>query len=679
MKSKLIILALLTITGISCNTKQQEVQISESAITKTVGTIVNNNKQANKILVEKGVKHVASLWRNTDGKLEDFENFCIKNYIYKTNEKELVFQKISKNIESLYGHFNEIGLELNENVQLENGPMHKIDNMFGAYSASAHLQSDFYNNKIAFYIALNFPPFSLEEKTAKGDKWTRKEWAYARLGDVFSYRIPAVLNQEYAQVEADADNYISAYNIYMGSLINDKGEKLFPKDMILLSHWNLRDEIKSNYSDKKVGLEKQEMIYSVMKNIITQDIPQKAINSDKYTWNPISNKLYDGKKEIEFEKEPNTRYQQIMNSFKALKAIDPYCPDQDTYIKRKFSGEMEISVEDCEALFDSFLSSPELKEVGKIISSRLGRDLRPFDIWYDGFKSRSSLDANKLDKMTQSLYPNAKAMEKRLPELLEKLGWSKERAQYLAEKIAVDPARGSGHAAGASMKGAKAHLRTRVPKTGMNYKGYNIAVHEFGHNVEQTISLYDVDYYMLNGVPNTSFTEALAFIFQKRDLFLLDIKNTDKKKEMMDALDIFWSTYEIMGVSMVDISVWKWLYANPNATTAQLNAEVQKIAKEVWNKYYADVFGCKDEMILGIYSHMVSYPLYLSAYSFGQIIEFQVDSYLRKHNFSDEVDRIYKLGRLTPQAWMKEATGEKLSVKPMVATVQEVLKNYKKQ
>jgi len=465
----------------------------------------------------------------------------------------------------------------------------------------------------------------------------------------------------------------------MGSLINDKGEKLFPKDMILLSHWNLRDEIKSNYSDKKVGLEKQEMIYSVMKNIITQDIPQKAINSDKYTWNPISNKLYDGKKEIEFEKEPNTRYQQIMNSFKALKAIDPYCPDQDTYIKRKFSGEMEISVEDCEALFDSFLSSPELKEVGKIISSRLGRDLRPFDIWYDGFKSRSSLDANKLDKMTQSLYPNAKAMEKRLPELLEKLGWSKERAQYLAEKIAVDPARGSGHAAGASMKGAKAHLRTRVPKTGMNYKGYNIAVHEFGHNVEQTISLYDVDYYMLNGVPNTSFTEALAFIFQKRDLFLLDIKNTDKKKEMMDALDIFWSTYEIMGVSMVDISVWKWLYANPNATTAQLNAEVQKIAKEVWNKYYADVFGCKDEMILGIYSHMVSYPLYLSAYSFGQIIEFQVDSYLRKHNFSDEVDRIYKLGRLTPQAWMKEATGEKLSVKPMVATVQEVLKNYKKQ
>lgn len=678
MKSKIIIMALIALSGISCNSSNQEIKITDTSINQTIETIINSNKDSNKTLIEKGVKHVASLWRETDGSINDFEIFCKENYINNAEEKSLVFEKISKNLESIYGYYNEMGLKLNENVQLENGPMHIIDNMFGAYSASAHVQSDFYNNKIAFYIALNYPPFSLEEKTTLGSKWNRQEWAYARLGDVFSYRIPAKLNQKYAQVEADADNYISAYNIYMGSLINEKGEHLFPKDMILLSHWNLRDEIKSNYSDKQKGLEKQEMVYSVMKNIITQNIPKDAINSDKYTWNPITNKLYNGDKEIEFKKEPNTRYQQIINSFKALKAIDPYCPGQDTYIKRKFSGEMEISVEDCEKLFDSFLSSPELKEVGKIISERLGRDLRPFDIWYDGFKSRSSLDASKLDKMTQELYPNAKAMEERLPILLEKLGWSKERAKYLSDKISVDPARGSGHAAGASMKGGKAHLRTRVPKTGMNYKGYNIAIHEFGHNVEQTISLYDIDYYMLNGVPNTSFTEALAFIFQKRDLLLLDIKNNDSKKEMMDALDIFWSTYEIMGVSMVDISVWKWLYENPNATNAQLNTKVQQIAKDVWNKYYASVFGCKDELILGIYSHMISYPLYLSAYSFGHIIDFQLDSHLRKNKFSDEVDRIYKIGRLTPQAWMKEATGEELSVKPMIETVQDILKNYNK-
>ena len=52
----------------------------------------------------------------------------------------------------------------------------------------------------------------------------------------------------------------------------------------------------------------------------------------------------------------------------------------------------------------------------------------------------------------------------------------------------------------------------------MNYKGFNIAVHEMGHNVEQTFSLNDVDYTLLQGVPNTAFTEALAFVFQAQDL-----------------------------------------------------------------------------------------------------------------------------------------------------------------
>jgi len=70
-------------------------------------------------------------------------------------------------------------------------------------------------------------------------------------------------------------------------------------------------------------------------------------------------------------------------------------------------------------------------------------------------------------------------------------------------------------------------LRTRVPATGMNYKGFNIAMHEFGHNVEQTITLHDVDYYMMHGVPNTAFTEALAFVFQKRDLDVLGIKEVN--------------------------------------------------------------------------------------------------------------------------------------------------------
>ncbi len=223
------------------------------------------------------------------------------------------------------------------------------------------------------------------------------------------------------------------------------------------------------------------------------------------------------------------------------------------------------------------------------------------------------------------------------------------------------------------MKSENAHLRTRISEKGMDYKGYNIAVHEFGHNVEQTISLHNVDYYMLNGVPNTAFTEALAFIFQKRDLMLLGIKDQNPDKEYLETLDLYWSIFEIMGVSMVDMKVWKWLYEHPEATAAELKDATVQIAKEVWNKYFSEVYGTKDELILAIYSHMINAPLYLANYSFGHLIDFQIEQYLIDKNFSEEVNRIWSIGRLTPQIWMQQAVGEDISIDPMINATKKAL------
>lgn len=125
---------------------------------------------------------------------------------------------------------------------------------------------------------------------------------------------------------------------------------------------------------------------------------------------------------------------------------------------------------------------------------------------------------------------------------------------------------------------------------------------------------------------------------------------------------------------MVDISVWKWMYAHPNATAEQLRDAVISIAKEVWNKYYAPVFGVKDQTVLAIYSHMINSPLYLSNYAFGKIIEFQLEKYLENKDFATEVDRIFRLGRLTPTAWMKQATGDGLTVEPLLKAVRDVIK-----
>ena len=113
----------------------------------------------------------------------------------------------------------------------------------------------------------------------------------------------------------------------------------------------------------------------------------------------------------------------------------------------------------------------------------------------------------------------------------------------------------------------------------MNYKGYNIAVHEMCHNVEQTFSLNDVEYYTLHGVPNTAFTEALAFTCQDRDLEVARARQARARSRAMHALDTFWGAYEISGVALVDMRVWRWMYAHPEATPAHCAKRCCDIAK----------------------------------------------------------------------------------------------------
>ncbi|HOP13935.1 MAG TPA: hypothetical protein PLH09_08165 [Lentimicrobium sp.] len=681
MRNIIIIMAMATLIAVSgCNEKQEAVTggpvkafIEQTAVEKVIQTLNDSLGEAPKFRIERGVQQVANLWRESDGTVEDFEDFCLGNFVAEEPALENLYRKLERNFEIFNGYFHKMDVLLKEPIQLEGPEIEPVDMMFGSYNAAAHLTDDFFNNKIAFLTALNFPFYSLKEKTEKGSGWSRLEWAYARMGDRFTSRVPAEIIQQASKTLTEADAYISDYNIYMGRLVNDKGENLFPDGMKLITHWGLRDELKSNYAGAN-GLEKQRMIYDVMKRIIDQSIPQQVINKDEYTWNPADNKLFKDGAEVQGNPEPEKRYEVLLGNFHAMKAIDAYNPNFPTYISRAFEEYMEIPQEDVERLFTEFVSSPQVKEVAAFISQRLGRPLEPFDIWYNGFKSRGGLPEEQLTAITSKKYPDPKAFQADLPNILVKLGWPQEKARQITSLISVDPSRGAGHAWGAEMRNDIARLRTRIGADGMDYKGYNIAVHEFGHNVEQTVTMNDVDYYMLQGVPNTAFTEAVAFLFQKRDLELLGMPNTDPDKEYMMALDNFWASYEIMGVSLVDMKVWKWMYENPAATPAELKEAVISAAKEVWNNYYAGILGGKDEPILAIYSHMIDNPLYLSNYPMGHLIDFQIEQQVKGKNLADEFNRMYTQGRLVPQVWMKGAVGQEISIKPTMNAATEALK-----
>jgi hypothetical protein len=646
--------------------------INEKAIQSTLEELykIADNQQFR--VLEKGVKQVAAFWLEEDGTAEDFKTLCLTYAAKNEMERQANFERIQSNFELLWGSFNKMSVELKLPMHVAEGDILPIDRLFSGYEASAHFSADMFSNKLAFIVMLNYPFYSLAEKTELGESWTRLEWAFARLGDVFKSRVPAQVLQVYAQLSSDIDAYISDYNIFAGQLINDEGHKPFSVNTGLISHWGLRDEIKAAYS-RDIGFDQQALIYQAMVRIIRQEIPQQVINNPELPWNPFSNTILVDGNHQKAEREMDIRYQHLLDLFKSHQQIDAHSPLFPTYISRKFDDEMEIAVEDVEQIFIKLVSSPELKEIGALISKRLGRELQAWDIWYDGFKTRSRLDIAALDARLKKQYPNSKAFENDLPIILMKLGFNADSAASIASKITVDASRGAGHAWGAQMRSEKARLRSRIEPDGMDYKGYNIAMHEFGHNVEQTITLHDVDYYMLNGVPNTSFTEALAFIFQSRDLEILDMEKKDEMAAHIAAIDNLWSNYEIMGVSLVDIAVWRWLYANPNASVEALKAKVIEISIYVWNTYYAPVFGVEDSPILGIYSHMIAYPLYLSAYPVGQLIEFQFENHIRDKDFATEIYRAFTQGRITPQMWMKGAVGHEISPDPAIRAARKAL------
>ena len=656
-------------------TMKKKAIIPVRSIDKISKSLVDSLGETSKFRIEKGVAQVANLWQESDGTVDDFENFCKTYFVADTVELDKLYSRLERNFEAINGLLHQVDVKLKEPVQMTDIESSPVDLLFAGYDVTAHLKEDFYNNKIAFITALNFPFYTLEEKTELGKNWTNKQWAYARMGDQFTERIPALIVQEVSRTLSDADNYISNYNIFMGNLLNEQGKTLFPDEMKLISHWGLRDELKSNYADTLNGVKKQEMIYTVMKRIIDQTIPSQVINSAEFTWNPISNQVFQNGNEVSATPEDDVRYETLLKNFRVMKAVDAYSPNFPNAISRNFDQTMEIPVEDVKQLFKTLLSSPQVKQVAKLIQNRLGRDLRPFDIWYNGFKARGTISEDELTKITSAKYPNPKAFENDLVNILVKLGWNADKAQEIASLVQVDPSTGAGHAWGAVMRGDKARLRTRIGEKGMDYKGYNIAVHEFGHNVEQTITLNDVDYWMLNGVPNNAFTEAVAFMFQKRDLELLGFKNANPDADAYLALDNFWASYEIMGVALVDIAVWEWMYANPKATPAQLKEAVITEAKKVWNEYYAGILGDKDEPILSIYSHMIDYPLYLSYYPIGHLISFQVEQAMKGKNMADEMQRMYTQGRIVPQLWMKNAVGVEISTEPLLRAVDDALKS----
>jgi hypothetical protein len=662
-----------------------------------VAVLVKIHGEAARARAERGVRQVAAYWRAADG---DPAAFVAESFVSDAAQLEGLLKRFSAAFEQMDGHLLEIGRALRSWNELELGPQMDVDQLFAAMDVGAHLSEDLFTAKIAFVALLNFPLPDLQEMIAQGPKWSRREWAAARLTRRFALRPSGAALQAWAKASAGAEAYIAGYNIWMHHVLSPEGKRLFPKGVRLLTHWNLRDQIKADYAEKdqQLALSRQRLIREVMERIVLQTIPQGVIDDPRVDWNPATNAVSaspaeeieteqmktQGKRpaapRVSADREPDTRFRVLLDDFLAARKLDEDSPMARTEIARHFQLDDEIPEQRVRALLTQVLASPLVPRVAALIQKRLQRPLEPFDIWYDGFTEK--LAEGELSRLTRVRYPSPEAYKKDIPRLLSVLGFTPAKAQWLDQHIVVDPARGSGHALQSARRsemypwwgpGDSPHLRTRINPDGMDYKGYNIAIHEMGHNVEQVFSLYSVDDTLMQGVPGTAFTEALAFTFQHRDLEALGIARADARAGEARALKAFWDSWEIAGVALTDLDVWHWMYAHPGATPAELREATLSIARRYWDRYYAPVLGKPGNPQLAIYSHMINSFLYLFRYPIGHLIAFQLEEKLKGPGSGAAFESAASYGRVLPDMWMEHATGKPVVAEPMLEATEAAL------
>jgi hypothetical protein len=137
--------------------------------------------------------------------------------------------------------------------------------------------------------------------------------------------------------------------------------------------------------------------------------------------------------------------------------------------------------------------------------------------------------------------------------------------------------------------------------------------------------------------------------------------------EARDALSAFWSTWADCGAALVDLEVWHWLYAHPEADAAELRTAVLASARSLWNHVYAPVLGGRDCLLLASGRHLIDQSLGLPAQSLGHLMAFQV---LRQAAASgspgETFARCASLGRMPPDLWLERATGSPLGTAPLL-------------
>ena len=600
------------------------------------------------------------------------DSFCLEHFAGTPEDHRRLVDRLETALEQIRGHLYEMRRNLRRWSDLVGDSLPATDALLATFDPAPDLVEQTYAQKIAFVALLNLERSTLDRMLELGGDWDTDRWAETRLVGSFGPRIPKSVADLGRELHFKSHHWVSNFHVPVGTLVDTDGRRWFEADRALLAHWLVREEIKAGYNDPD-GIGKQRALAWVIGRYIDGSLPRAimARTSDE-DWDPSTNTI--GGREpgetIELE-----RYEHWMDNVTVARAYDAHHPDHPTAIDRKFGLEREIPEADVEQLLVDLLSAPVREDLSALLEERLGRPLEAHDIYFDDlFETR---DAEEMNAEVARLCRDEKEMQARLPEILRSLGWSEEDAEFLGTRVRVEIARGSGHAMRPQLEQYGAWLRTNRLKDQLGWDGFDTAMHELGHNLEQLCSTFFVPRPALRGVPNTACTEAFAFLYQSLGKRVLGIEDASaaERAYQEETIASMLMTCQIAGPSLVELRTWREIYDLGEACDpAAIRDALVRNAEQVWSTYFEAHFGTDPYHILGAYQHMLGHPLYLSDYAIGRTMSHQIRSHMRGRDLATETRRICSIGCLTPDAWMREAVGGPLSATPLIEDTAAALK-----
>ena len=619
--------------------------------------------ESHRAAITRGVKQVQARWCAEDGDAEAMRAFCVQHFVADAALRTRLLDRLESAVESVTGHLYEIRRDLRwwTDVRTETCP--GVDDLLAKFDPAPDLSDQLYRQKLAFLALLNFPRSDLAEMLREGDAWNVNRWAESRLAQTFGPRIPSALSERARRIGHEASVFVAGFHIPVDALVDASGKRWLPQGRKLLAHWLVREEVKANYGDPANGLARQRALMWVMARHIDGTIPASVMDgTNTKDWNAAQNTLggaapgtLDGP----------TRYQQWLQQRDLSFEFDRLYPEAPTAIARKFDLDREIPEAEVERLLVGLLEHPVMHDLAAFLRKRLGRALEPQDIYFEDVAE--TRPAEEMNAAVKRMFPDEGAFEKRLPEVLRGLGFSAADGDFLGSRIRVEIARGSGHAMRPGMPEYGAWLRTSRLDSELGWDGFDTAMHELGHNLEQLCSTHFAPRPLLRNVPNTACTEAFAFLYQSLGRRVLGLETPEQaaKSFQLDSIATMLAACQIAGPSLLELHTWRWIYANPTATAEQLRDEVLAIAERLWTRFYEPHFGKDPYRILAAYQHMVGHPLYLADYTIGHVMSHQIRSHLRDKDLAAETKRITSIGSFTPDYWMRKAVGSPLSIEPL--------------